>query len=61
MEIEMDNWAHIVVDMKDCTFVPSMFVILSFGPQMPLIKGHIPWFRDPSPRVQILKVQRKTP
>ena len=26
-----------------------------------LFEGHFPWFRDPNPRVQTLRVQRTTP
>ena len=45
--------------MKDFKFVP-LFVFLPLGFWTPntLIKVHIPWFRDPNPRVQTLRVQR---
>ena len=47
---------------EDFKFVPLMFVTPGFGSQIiTLIKDHIPWFRDPNPRVHTLRVQRKTP
>ena len=40
--------------IKDFKFVPLMFVTLGLGSQIPLS-------RDPNPRVQTLRVQRKFP
>ena len=44
----------------DFKLVPLMFLTLGLGSQVPF-KGHIPWFKDPNPRVQTLRVQKKTP
>ena len=41
---------------KDFKFVP---LIGLWVPNI-LIKGHIPWFKDPNPRVQTLRVQRNS-
>ena len=33
---------------EDSNFVPLTFVTLGFGSQIPFIKGHVPWFKDPN-------------
>ena len=46
---------------EDFKFVPLMFVPLSFGPQIPLLRAIFHGLGTQNPRVQTLRVQRKTP
>ena len=47
--------------IKDFKFLPLMFVPLSFGSQIPLLRAILPGLGTQNPRVQTLRVQRKTP
>ena len=47
--------------VKDFKFVPLMFVPLSFGSQIPLLRAIFHGLGTQTPRVQTLRVQRKTP
>ena len=48
-------------DVKDCKFVPFMFVTLGFGSQIPLLRAIFHGLGAQNPRVQALRVQRKAP
>ena len=54
---------YIGICIKDFKFVPFMFVTLGFGSHLPFFRAivHGSSLRAQNPRIQTLRVQRKTP